>query len=97
MSQVYHSSQNLVGSIANAMHSFTLASPTTVDVTISNPQNLPGQVQLLNSAGAVVIGNNAFTRTTLPAGTYRWNIVGGPANAVLGATGHVTVVQDGIN
>jgi hypothetical protein len=94
----YHASNNLVATIAGQMHTFVIpAGGATVDITLGNPQNLPGLVQILNSSGVVVAGNNPFTRTFLPAGTYHWNIIGGPASAVLGATGHTVVVQDRIN
>jgi hypothetical protein len=97
MSQVYHSSNNLFGSIQNQLQFFTIAAPTAVDITISNPQNLPGQVQLVNAANGLLVSSGIGGRTTLAPGSYFWRILNGPTSTVLGATGHIVVVQDRIN
>jgi hypothetical protein len=94
MSQVYHSSGNLFSSITNQMHTFQIAVPTVVDISIGNAQNLPGLVQLVNAGNGQVVSQGIGGRTTLAAGSYFWRILNGPASTFPGATGHVTVVQD---
>jgi hypothetical protein len=95
---IYHSSSNLQATIANNMHMFTIPVTVKVDVQVSNPQRLTGTVQLLNSSGVVVFDGTSQQggTITLPAGQYRWSIVGGPT-PVLGSTGHVAGVVDTIS
>jgi hypothetical protein len=94
---LYHSTQNLAHTVGQNRHFFSLPANTTIDVQVSNPNRVPGTVQLLNSSGAIVFDGTCGqggTITGLPAGQYRWNIIGGPSSPLAGTVGHVAVVQD---